>query len=181
MAIITNYFSVDNQAGADLNNPQTISVTTNPEIPAPRSALGDILQGTGGSQWVFVQASATITAFNVIGFDESFQARNASVNSASVTLSKTYALAEFQASVAAPGDYFWAMVAGRGGAQANVVTTAAAGVQMWLSSTCPGCLTTTVSSSATNPIMYGIAAVTALTSVSSSPVEVVFEYMRASN
>jgi len=180
MAIITNFYTVDEQAGTNLNQPQTISVTTNPEIPGPNSVLGDICQGIGGSQWVFVQASATITALNCIAFDESFQAKNAVCATASSTLTKTLAIAEFQASVAGPGDYFWAALACRGGALVNVQSTAAAGVQMYLSSSTPGALTTTLVSTTTNALIYGAIVVGALVSATAA-VEVIFTNLRTSN
>src|SRR5882762_7891345 len=166
--IITNFYTVDEQAGANLNQPQTISVTTNPEIPGPNSALGDICQGIGGSQWVFVKASTTVTALNVVAIDESFNANNAQAASASTTLTKTLAVAEFQASVANAGDYFWAALAIRGGALVNVQSTAAAGVQMYISSSTPGALTTTVNSTTTNAIVYGAIVAGALVSATAA-------------
>jgi hypothetical protein len=176
--IITNFYTVDNQIGADLNNPQTISVTTAPEIPAPRSALGDICQGIGGSQWVFVKASTTITALNVVKIDESFNANNCDWSTANgVTNSKTLGLAEFQVSVANAGDYFWAMVAGRGGALVNVLSTAAAQATLYISSSSPGSITTTVASSATNAQITNAALPTALASATAA-LELVFAYMR---
>ncbi len=66
MAIITNWYTVDNKPGANLNQPQTISTTTNPDYPAANFALGDRCQGNNGSEWVFVQASATVTANNLV-------------------------------------------------------------------------------------------------------------------
>src|ERR1700675_3775589 len=127
MAIITNFYSVDNQIAVDLNNPQTISITTNPEIPGPRSIVGDTLQGIGGSQWVFVKASTTVTALNVVLIDESFNANNCNLTIATgLSNQKTLGIAEFQASVANAGDYFWAQMRGQGGSLVNVQGTAAA-------------------------------------------------------
>src|ERR1700685_447849 len=118
--IITNFYTVDNQIAADLNNPQTISVTTNPEIPGPRSSLGDTCQGIGGSQWTFVKASTTVTALNVVMIDESFNANNCNFTVATgVSSTKSLGIAEFQASVANAGDYFWAQMRGQGGSLVN--------------------------------------------------------------
>ena len=180
MSISTNFYTVDNQVGTDLNNPQTISVTTNPEIPGPRSNLGDICQGVGGSQWIFVQASTTVTALNVVAISESFKANNAVAASASTTLTFTLAIAEFQASNAQPNDYFWAALAGRGGFAANVQSTAALQAQMYISSSTPGALTTTVDSTTTNAIVYGVNVVVASLASTTAAVEVIFQYMRAS-
>ena len=176
--IITNFYSVDNQIAVDMNNPQTISVTTNPEIPGARSALGDICQGIGGSQWVFVKASTTVTALNVVMIDESFNANNCNLTQATGTsLQKTLGLAEFQVSNAQPGDYFWAMLAGRGGALVNVQSTAASGAQLYISASVPGSVTTTVNSTATNAVLSNSAIVTSLVSTTAA-LEIVFAYMK---
>lgn len=178
MAIITNFYTVDNQMGANLNQPQTISVTTNPEIPGPNNSLGDICQGIGGSQWVFVKASTTVTALNLVMVDEAFNANNA-VQIVGSLVSHTYALAEFQASAAQPGDYFWAAVQGRGGMLANVISTAAAGLTLYLSSSVPGSLTTTVTSSASNAQVKNAYVVSSLLSTTAA-VEVIFSFMQVS-
>lgn len=178
--IITNFYTVDNQAGANLNFPQTISVTTNPEYPAPNDNLGDTCQGIGGSQWVFVKASTTVTALNVVMIDESFNANNCSWSQANgVSLQKTLGIAEFQASVANAGDYFWAQVRGQGGSLVNVLSTAAAGAQLYLSSSSPGSVTTTVASSATNATLFNGAIAGSLTGTTAA-CEIVFQFLRAS-
>lgn len=183
MAIISNFYTVDNQIGANLNTPQTINTTTNPEYPAPNDFLGDICQGVGGSQWMFVQASTTVTAFNVVMIDNNFKANNCNFQDTSgastFSLSKTLGLAEFQVSVANAGDYFWAQLAGRGGSAVNVQSTAAANAQLYISSSTPGAVTTTVASSATNAILYNAAIPSSLTGATAA-VELVFAYMRAS-
>lgn len=173
--LITNFYTVDNQAGVDLNNPQAISVTTAPEIPGPAANLGDICQGIGGSQWVRVKASTTVTALNLVMIDESFNANNAVVVVGG-TIIRTFGLAEFQASVANPGDYFWAAVQGRGGMLANVISTAAAGVTLYLSSSAPGQLTTTVTSSASNAQVKNAYVVSSLLSTTAA-VEIVFPFL----
>ena len=180
MAIITNFYTVDNQIAANLNQPQTINVTTNPELPGPNSSLGDTCQGIGGSQWVFVKASTTVTALNVVMIDESFNANDVNWTAAGgVSLAKTLGIAEFQASLANPGDYFWAQVRGQGGSLVNVLGTAAAGAQLYISSSSPGCLTTTLTSSATNAFVFNGNIATTLTGATAA-VEIVFQFMRAS-
>jgi hypothetical protein len=179
--IITNFYTVDNQVGANLNTPQTINTTTNPEYPAPNDSLGDTCQGIGGSQWTFVKASTTITALNVVMIDESFNANNANWTEAGgVSLQKTLGIAEFQASVANAGDYFWAQMRGQGGSLVNVQATAAAGVQLYLSASTPGALTTQSTSSATNVIVYNAIVNSSLLSTTAA-VEVIFAWMRASS
>lgn len=177
--IITNFYTVDNQIGANLNAPQTINTTTNPEVPAPNDSLGDICQGIGGSQWIFVKASTTVTALNVVMIDESFNANNCNFTAAAVSNQKTLGLAEFQTSTAQPGDYFWAMLAGRGGALVNVQSTAAANAQLYISCSTPGALTTTLTGSATNAYIFNAAVNSSLLSATAA-VELIFSYMRAS-
>jgi hypothetical protein len=70
-------------------------------------------------------------------------------------------------------------LAGRGGAQVNVQSTAAANAQMYISSSVPGSLTTTVDSTVTNAIIYNCAVNSSLLSTTAA-VELVFAYMRAS-
>lgn len=178
--IITNFYTVDNQVGANLNAPQTINTTTNPEYPAPNDSLGDTCQGIGGSQWTFVKASTTITALNVILIDESFNANNCNLTIATgLSNQKTIGIAEFQASVANAGDYFWAQMRGQGGSLVNVQGTAAAGAQLYISSSAPGSLTTSVTSSASNAAVNNIFVTSSLLSTTAA-VEVVFAWIKAS-
>jgi hypothetical protein len=178
--IITNFYTVDNQIAANLNQPQTISVTTNPEYPGPNSVLGDTCQGIGGSQWTFVKASTTVTALNVVMIDESFNANNCNFTVATgVSSTKSLSIAEFQASVANAGDYFWAQMRGQGGSLVNVLGTAAASATLYISSSAPGVLTTTVTISASNAVVYNVGVVSSLLSTTAA-VEVIFAWMRAS-
>ena len=183
MALVTSFFAVDPRSGINLNSTQTINTTTNPEYPAPNLAVGDICQGVDGSQWVFVKASTTVTAFNVVMIDNLFNANNCNFQDTSgattFSLSKTLGLAEFQVTVANAGDYFWAQLAGRGGSAVNVLSTAAANAQLYISSSSPGSVTTTIASSASNAILYNAAIPSSLTGATAA-VELVFAYMRAS-
>ena len=167
MALVTSFFAVDPRSGINLNSTQTINTTTNPEYPAPNFAVGDICQGVDGSQWVFVKASTTVTAFNVVMIDNGFNANNCSFSQANgVSLQKTLGLAEFQ-------------TAGRGGSAVNVLSTAAANAQLYISSSSPGSVTTTVASSATNATLFNAAVNSSLTGATVA-VELIFQYMRAS-
>lgn len=179
--IITNFYTVDNQVGANLNAPQTINTTTNPEYPAPNDSLGDTCQGIGGSQWVFVKASTTVTALNVVMIDESFNANNVNYTQATtvtVMNQKTLGVAEFQASLANPGDYFWAQMRGQGGSLVNAQSTAAAGTQLYLSASTPGAITTTLVSSATNVLINNAYVTSSLLSTTAA-VEVIFAWIRS--
>jgi hypothetical protein len=74
--LTTKWYTMDNKEGVDLNFPQTISVTTNPEIPTGRLALGETVLGNNGSRWLFVQASTTVTANNLVAIDVNFAAND---------------------------------------------------------------------------------------------------------
>jgi hypothetical protein len=113
-------------------------------------------------------------ALNTVMIDESFNANNA-VQVVGGTVLHTFGLAEFQVSAAQPGDYFWAAVQGRGGMLANVISTAAAGVSLYLSSSAPGQLTTTVTSSASNAIVLNAFVVSSLLSATAA-VEIAFPF-----
>ncbi len=54
-------YSTQNMLGAVLNDFQTVTTTT-PEYPAPTFAVGARAFGTAGTEWIFVQASAAISA-----------------------------------------------------------------------------------------------------------------------
>lgn len=182
MTIITTFYTMDGKEGVDLNFSQTsISVTTAPEVPAPRAKLGDRVQGNAGSEWMFVQASATATCFNVVAIDSNFQARN--VTSALMASNVyTYGVVELQPNqfgaavsvgnanggVVNVSDYFWAAMKVNGGAVVNVISTAALGAKLYVSSTA-GVLT----SSAQSEQLTGIAIVGSVLATSTvvTPIE----------
>lgn len=158
MTVVFDFFTMDNKEGIDLNNIQTsVNVAVDPSIPAPRAKLGDNVLGNNGSHWIFVQASATVTCYNVVAIDTNFQAR---VCSTAMMASGIYSfgIAEFSpdqlgitvsvgnnsGGVVQPGDYFWAAMRIAGGGQVNCITTAAAGARLFISTT-PGVLTSTAS------------------------------------
>jgi hypothetical protein len=120
----------------DLNNPVTsVSIGANPlvpEYPMPPANLGDRAQGTGDSEWMFVQASATVSAFNIIAIDAAGKCANLT---STLLASGLYAIgiAEFQPAggvtvgnanggVANAGDFFWALLKAANGARLNVAT-----------------------------------------------------------
>jgi hypothetical protein len=170
MTIATNFFTLDNKSGVNLNYVQTSLTTTNLDYPAPSAKPGDRIQSLDGGEWMLVRASATITAFNMVAIDPTFQAAN--ITQAIVSgsaLCYLFGVAEFQPNqlgatvsvgnasggVANPGDYFWAAMKLAAGGQLNVISTAAKGALLYVSTT-PGVLTTSASVA---PIL-GLATVT---------------------
>ena len=181
MTVQTLFYTMDNKDGVDLNNVQSsISVTTDPSVPAPRAKLGDRVQGCNGSEWMFVQASATVTCFNVVAIDSNSQARNIT---ATLLASNAYAygIAEVQPNqmgatvsignanggVVNAGDYFWAAMKITNGGQVNVLTTAALGAKLYIG-LLPGTLTSTgpTTATASAPWMMGIVNIELLATIS---------------
>jgi hypothetical protein len=162
--LTTKWYTMDNKEGVDLNVPQTISVTTNPELPTARLALGETVLGNNGSRWLFVQASSTVTANNLVAIDVNFAANDLSASLAA-SLKYTIGIAQFQASVANAGDYFWACLEAKGGAAVNCVNGyTAPGVVMYVCATLPGVLMTSASAA----LVHGIYANSTLISATAT-------------
>lgn len=176
MAVIASFLPMDNKEGVTLNNIITsIDVSADPSVPAPPAKLGDRVQGNGGSEWVFVRASATVTCYNMVAIDKDYQARNiTSANALSNVY--VYGVAEFPPNqmgatvsignnaggVVQPSDYFWAALKIAAGGKVNCITSAANGAKLYISPTTPGNLTT----SATAVQVFGLAIVETLTTIS---------------
>ena len=160
MTVVTTFYTMDNKDGVDLNFAQTsISVTTDPSTPAPRAKLGDTVLGNNGSQWIFCQASATVTCYNVVAIDTNFQIRTATTAIAASQI-YTFGILEMQPNqfgatvsignanggVLNVSDFMWVAQKISGGGQVNMITTAAAGGKLFISGSSPGSLTSTASS-----------------------------------
>lgn len=146
MTIVTNWYTVDGKEGVDLNNPQTINTATAPEYPGSPFRIMERVQGINGSEWLFVQASTTVTANNAVVIDNSGKANN--MTSALVASNVyAYGIAEFQASNAQPNDYFWALLKANGGVAVNISPSVGRGVQMYISAVA-GSFTSSVTSDA---------------------------------
>jgi hypothetical protein len=162
MAVNTSWYVMDNKIGVNLNKVVTsVTLTSNPtqpEYPGLPHNLGDRVQGNDGSEWLFVLASATVSAFNVVAID----ANNRCANLTTALFASgvyTFGIAEFQTlngvsvgaangGVANAGDAFWALMKAANGAKVNLVTSVsgAAGTGLFVGSE-PGRLTTTGSAS----------------------------------
>ena len=163
MTINTNWYTMDNKVGVDLNNVITsVDSTTapNPDVPAAPHNLGDRVQGNDGSEWLFVRASATVSAFNVIAVNSNFRAINMTT---ALMASNLYhpAIAQFQprggvtygnasGGVANTDDFFWALVKCAQNARVNIAVSAtvAPGAALYISGASPGHVTTSAGTSA---------------------------------
>jgi hypothetical protein len=144
MTIVTNWYTMDGKEGVDLNNVQTsITITTDPSVPGPRAKLGDRVQGNNGSEWMFVIAGVTVTAFNLVAITPGFSAQ-ALTSAIVVSNAYTYGVAEFQpfqgasvgaasGGVANTGDYFWALIKANAGIRINATGTMRPGADLYLS------------------------------------------------
>ncbi len=153
MAVQTSWFCTEASEGVDLNTTQpAINLTTNPETPGLPQNLGTVREGSANSLWVLVQASTTITQFNLVVIDDSFKANNFTTASALANPAYQMGLAEFAQSSADPGSnpVFWCAIRGTG-MQVNVSGSAGTGVTV-NNGTTPGM----VSISATGTNLAGI-------------------------
>ncbi len=155
MTIVTNWYTVDNKAGVNLNTVTSVgggavSVGASGDILSYPSTfqtpkLGDIVWGVNGSQWVFVQAGTTVTAFNACAISPGFSAQNWTAALATSN-AYSYGVAEFQpvngvsvgnatGGVANTGDFFWALVKANAGVRINATGTLDPGADLYISGT----------------------------------------------
>lgn len=170
-----SWFTMDDKVGVDLNNPVTVAVTTAPEIPGTPHNLGDVVQGNNGSHWMFVQASATVTANNLIAISPTNKAETLTTTHLSSAV-YTIGIAQFAVTAAATSQYFWALLESRNGAAINAATTCAAATQLYLSSSSVGTITTT----ATTYALKDIYAVTTLSATTTTLEVVMYKEITAS-
>ena len=173
MTIITNYYTMDNKDGVDLNNVVATVNASTPEYPGLNAKLGDQVQGNGGSVWLYVQASTTVTALNVVAIDSDFKANNIT---ASIVASNryTYGIALFNTTLAEAGQTFWACLKVAGGARINFASTAAAGAKVYVSGTA-GMLTT--GATTTIPQMVGVAFTTTISGATTANEATLLSFM----
>ena len=166
------WYAEDQAIGKGLNytypvwSSATANANANVEIPGPPAKLGDVCTGNNGSRWVFVQASSTITAGNVIYINQQFMANV--LSSASLIISSygitaptsnmKIGFAQFNNGlpssirlsttqvVANPNDYFWACLGAEAGLQVNIGATSCqrGAVNPVLSQTMKGAIVTTI-------------------------------------
>lgn len=138
MTVRTNWYTMDGKLGVDLNYVVTsVSVTANPsqpEYPGIPHNLGDRVQGNGGSEWVFVQASATVTTYGCIAIGAGHKAENITINHVTGTaVGYMYGFAQFKTragasvgaangGVANAGDFFWALVKANDGIKVRMAS-----------------------------------------------------------
>jgi hypothetical protein len=198
MVAVLQWYPTDPKSGANLQGTQTVvnsqgsgatalsAITgqTGYELPAASFALGERLQGNGDSIWVFVKASTTVTAGNVVAIDEQYNANNMTIT-LGASLRFGVGIAQFYTqglgpgsiqatanqATAQPGDFFWAAQQGQG-LSVNISTTGAANGQLFVSSATPGSVTTTASGVPVKGLFVGTTAFTTGATGNQSTVDV---------
>jgi hypothetical protein len=190
MTAYTSWRSIEPIAGLDFNQtyaasqPVTTSATSGSSnleqsmFGYPGDALGTRRVGTYDSEWVLVKASTTITQYNLVNWDDSFNANNFTTASAlggkigqlGIAQFTTYQGVAVTVADPATNPVFWAAVRGAG-LQIFVSGSAGTGVQLQ-SGTSPGA----VSISTTGTGIYGIALIA---SGASGATECMVRYPRA--
>lgn len=165
MTIRTSWYTMNNKLGVNLDNVVTSVTLTNnptqPEYPGPPHNLGDRVHGNNGSEWMLVQAGATVSAFNFLAIGgQSFSAQNITT-ALWVSGIYTFGIAQFQprggvtsgnasGGVANTGDFFWALIKANGGARVNITASATMtpGAALYISGSQAGYITASAGISA---------------------------------
>lgn len=153
MTIVTNWYTMDNKLGVNFNTVMTsvgVSAGASGDALSYPSTfwtpkLGDRVQGNNGSEWIFVQAGVTVTAFNECAISPGFSAQNLTA-ALIVSNQYTYGVAEFQpvnnvsvgsasGGVANTGDFFWALVKANAGIRINSTGTLNPGADLYIAGT----------------------------------------------
>lgn len=154
MTIVTNWFTLDNKLGVNLNLVvsvgNAVSVGSSGDVlsyPATTFTpkLGDIVWANNGSQWVYVQAGTTVTAFNAVAISPGFSAQNWTAALATSN-AYSYGVAEFQpvnnvsvgaavGGVANTSEFFWALVKANAGVRINATGTLDPGADLYIAGT----------------------------------------------
>jgi hypothetical protein len=166
------WYAEDQAIGKGLNytftvwSSATANANANVEIPAAPAKLGDTCTGNYNSRWIFVQASTTITAGNLVYINQQFVANVLSSASliissygiTAVTSNIKIGFAQFNNGlpssirlsttqvVANANDYFWACLGADAGLQVNIGATSCqrGAVIPVLSQTMKGAIVTTI-------------------------------------
>lgn len=153
MTIVTNWYTEDSKLGVNLNIVVSVgNLSTNASGDAlsyPNTSytpkLGDRVQGLNGSEWLYVKAGTTVTAFNECAISPGFSAQNLTA-ALIVSNQYTYGVAEFQpvngvsvgaatGGVANTDEFFWALVKANAGIRINATGTLNPGADLYLAGT----------------------------------------------
>ncbi len=109
-------FSTLSQEGVDLNQTYTVSASLTPETPAPPFLIGTETVGSNGSQYLFVQASTSVSANDFVAITGANQANSLTNTNIAATGGVRLGIAPGSPVVTslgiAAGTYFWAALNG---------------------------------------------------------------------
>lgn len=134
MTQVTN-FATTPQGGIDLNNVYVVSASLTPETPAPPFALGTEVIGLNGAQYLFVQASASISANDFVAITGANQANSLTNTNAVAAGGVRIGVAPGAPVVTSTGiaaaSYFWAALNGSALSANGVAASTTSNVQLY--------------------------------------------------
>jgi hypothetical protein len=176
------FYQTLNMQGVDPTVYYAVSASATPEYPAPPFQQGTQAFGSDGSQFVFVQASTSIslTDFVVLNSGSTTSANGAMANSVtSTTVTSSLAVGLGSAGIVVAGSvsyipagaYFWACTRGQNipATTSAGLATNASGVALFTSTTA-GVLTSVTTSQSLAAAFAGIICVNSLTTTISSSI-----------
>ena len=155
---MANFYATSSKIGVNLN-----AVTTDAQF-----SLGDAVDGSDGTKWVYVQASGAIEAFDAVTIDENFQCYCSEIANAMDGQKLGFAQIAF-----ADNEYGWVAVSGLGNLLVSVSSHSTINAVLYLG-TVSGHLSTTASSAT----VAGVAIQTASSTSAVSTPEVIATYPR---
>ncbi len=164
------FYQTLNMVGVDPTTYYTWTASVTPETPAPPFVVGTQAFGSDGSQFVFVQASTSISLTDFVMINQGSQVApyqansitNANVvSSLAVGLGSTGLVLKQSVSFVPAGAYFWALTRGQNvpattsGGSSNVMATNTSGVLLFSSGTA-GVITSVTTSASIAATFVGI-------------------------
>lgn len=168
-------WNVSAQSGADVTTYYAnISASVSPETPAPPFAVGTLIEGNQGSEFVFVQASTSIALGDFVAIQNGFLANSLTSTNINSSLGGQIGIAGTvlaQSVTFIPaGAFFWAAIRGSGmlgNAGSAALTTPTSGVAVQLFTTATAGAITSVTTSST--LAAGLAGILVVASSSLTP------------
>jgi len=109
-------FTTDSAVGVDFNQVYTVSASVTPETPAPPFLLGTTLTGFFGAEYIFVQASTSISANDFLAITGANQANSLTNTNVAASGGVRIGVAPGAPVVTSTGiaaqSYFWAALNG---------------------------------------------------------------------
>lgn len=156
------------QSGVDVTTYYAgISASLTPETPAPPFAVGAIMTGNQGTEFVFVQASTTIALGDFVAIQNGFFATSLTntnvISSLGCQIGMAATVVAQSVTLIPAGAFFWAAIRGSSlSGNAATATTAGAPVQLYTTATAGAIASVTASAGAA---LAGIECVSSVTPI----------------